>query len=102
MNEILAKKLYVFVIIYLDDILIHTDQADYVDTVWWVMNPLREYSLYNKLKKYCFHQGEIQCLNYEVFLQNIYIENKRIEIVRDLPKLQPIRDIRVFMGFVTF
>lgn len=33
-NKILAKKLDVFVIVYLDDILIYTNKTDHVDSVW--------------------------------------------------------------------
>lgn len=33
-NKILAKKLDVFVIIYLNDILIYTNKANHVDFIW--------------------------------------------------------------------
>lgn len=33
-NKILAKKLDVFIIIYLDDILIYTNNVDHIDSVW--------------------------------------------------------------------
>lgn len=39
-NKILVEKLDVFVIIYLDDILIYIDEADHVDSDWWVFNKL--------------------------------------------------------------
>ena len=37
-NKILAKKLDIFIIVYLDNILIYTNNAiqAYIDTVWWV------------------------------------------------------------------
>ena len=39
-NKILAEKLDVFMIMYLDDILIYTESEDeeYVQAVWWVLD----------------------------------------------------------------
>lgn len=41
-NKILAEKLDVFVIVYLDDILIYTEDSGqgYVEAVWWVLDQL--------------------------------------------------------------
>lgn len=75
-NKILAKKLNVFVIVYLDDILIDIDEVDYVNIVWWIFNQLRKYLLYANLKKYSFHQEKLWFVGYMVFLQGICIENK--------------------------
>ena len=49
----LAKKLDIFVIIYLDDFLIYTDDDGdgYIAAVWWVLEQLRKFSLYANLKK---------------------------------------------------
>ena len=39
-NKILAEKLDVFVIVYLDDIFIYTkdESKGHVQTVWWILN----------------------------------------------------------------
>ena len=60
-NKILAEKLDVFVIVYLDDILIYTKDKskDHVQAVRWVVDQLRKFSLYANLKKYWFHQEEV-------------------------------------------
>ncbi len=41
-NKILAKKLDIFVVVYLDDILIYTKDRGqpHVDAVLWVLKPL--------------------------------------------------------------
>ena len=56
-NKILAEKLDVFVIVYLDDILIYTEDPGqpHVDAVRWVLDQLRKYSLFANLKKCRFH-----------------------------------------------
>ncbi len=44
-NKILAKKLDIFVIVYLDDILIYTEDLGqpHVDAVRWVLEQLRKH-----------------------------------------------------------
>ena len=56
-NKILAEKLDIFVIVYLDDILIYTnDDGDgHVADVRWVLEQLRKFSLFANLKKCRFH-----------------------------------------------
>ena len=52
-NKILAEKLDIFVIVYLDDILIYTkdDRDGHVAAVRWVLKQLKKFSLYANLKK---------------------------------------------------
>ena len=52
-NKILAKKIDVFVIVYLEDILIYikNEGQSHVNTVQWVFEELRKYRLFANLKK---------------------------------------------------
>ena len=56
-NKILAKKLYIFVIVYMDNILIYTKNLSqpHVEAVHWVLDQLRKYLLFTNLKKCHFH-----------------------------------------------
>ena len=56
-NKILAEKLDIFVIVYLDDIPVYTkDDGDgHVVAVQWVLEQLKKFSLYANLKKCQFH-----------------------------------------------
>ena len=60
-NKIFTEKLDIFVIIYLDDILIYTkDDGDgQVLAVRWVLEQLRKFLLYANLKKCWFHQDKV-------------------------------------------
>ena len=86
-NKILAKKLDVFVIVYLDDILIYNENKGegHVKAVQWVLDLLRKNGLFANLKKYWFHQDEIRFFGYVVSAQGVQIEDRRIEVVRNLP-----------------
>ena len=87
-NKILAKKLNIFIIIYLDNILIYTEDPsqEYVETVWWVLDILRKNGLFANLKKCWFYKDEMWFLKYVVSSQNIWIEDKRIEKVKNWPE----------------
>ena len=67
-NKILAKKLDIFVIIYLDDIFIYTKDPGqgHIEVVRWVLDVLRRYRLFANLKKCQFCKDEVCFLNYIV------------------------------------
>lgn len=52
-NKILAEKLNIFVVVYLDNFLMNTKNSrqSYVEAVYWVLDQLRKYGLYANLKK---------------------------------------------------
>ena len=56
-NKILAEKLDVFVIVYLDDILIYIKDPGqpHVEVVRSILDQLRKYSFFANLKKCRFH-----------------------------------------------
>ena len=103
-NKIFAEKLDIFVIVYLDNILIYrVDDGDkHVLVVQWVLEQLREFSLFAKLKKCQFHQEKVRVLGYVVFSKGIRIEDKRIEAVKQWLEPQSVRDIQMFLGFANF
>ena len=103
-NKILAEKLDIFVIVYLDDILIYTeDQGQgHVEAVRWVLDLLRKNGLFANLKKCRFHKDEVRFLGYVVSSQGIRMEDERIEVVRNWPEPKSMRDIQVFIGFANF
>ena len=83
-NKILTEKLDIFIIVYLDNILIYIeDDGDgHVVAVRWVLEQLRKFLLYANLKKCRFHQNKVRFLGYVVSSKGIRIENKRIEAVK--------------------
>ena len=67
-NKILAEKLDIFVIVYLDDIFIYIEDPGqgYVEAVRWVLDLLRKNGLFANLKKCQFYKKEMQFLVYIV------------------------------------
>ena len=103
-NKILAKKLNVFVIVYLYDILIYTkdESLSQVEAMRWVLDLLSKNGLFANLKKCRFHQNEVCFLRYVVSAQGVQMDDKRIKVVRKWPEPKSMRDIQVFLGFANF
>lgn len=60
-HKILDKKLDIFVIVYLDYILIYTEDLSQPDkeTIYWVLNQLKKYDLFTKRTKWQSHQDKV-------------------------------------------
>ena len=103
-HKIMAEKLDIFVVVYLDDILIYTKDPGqpHVEAVRWVLDQLRKHSLFANLKKCRFHQDEVRFLGYVVSSKGISMEAERIEVVKDWPEPKSVRNIQVFLGFANF
>ena len=77
-NKILAEKLDIFIIMYLDNIFIYIndDGNSHVITIQWVLEQLKILLLAN-LKKCQFHWDKVRFLGYVVSSKSIHIENKK-------------------------
>ena len=103
-HKILAEKLDVFVIVYLDYILIYTKDASraHVNVVRWLLNKLRKHGFFANLKKCHFHKNKVWFLGYVISAQGIKIKDEKIEVVKNWLEPKLIRDIQVFFGFTNF
>ena len=86
--KILAEKLNVSVIVYLDNILISIEETcqPHVEVLSWVFDKLQKHGLFANLKKYSFYQDKVQFFDYIVSAQEIWIEEERIEVVKAWPE----------------
>ena len=103
-NKILAEKLDIFVIVYLDDILIYTKDLGQlnVNAIRWVLEQLRKHGLFANLKKCRFYQNEVRFLGFVISAQRISMGEERIEAIKSWPEPKLIRDIQMFLGFANF
>ena len=103
-NKILVEKLDIFIIIYLDNILIYTKYLSQpqVEAMHWVLDQLRKYSIFDNLKKCHFHLDEICFLKYVVSSKEINMKVEQIEVVKKWPEVKSVWDIQVFLGFANF
>ena len=103
-NKILAEKLDIFVVVYLNDILIYTKNLGqpHIEAVCWVLNQLWKHFFFVNLKKCRFHQDEVCFLGYVVLSKKISMEAEKIKVVKDWPEHKSVHDIQVFLGFANF
>ena len=103
-NKIWTKKLDIFVIVYLDDIFIYTEDQGrgHMEAVWWVLDFLRKNGLFANLKKCWFYKDEVQFVGYVVSSHDIRMEDERIKVVRNWPEPKSSQDIQVFISFADF
>lgn len=68
-NKILTKKLDIFVIVYLNNILIYIKNLGQtnVNTIQWVLEFLRKNSLFINHKKCCFPLNKVRFLEFVIF-----------------------------------
>ena len=99
-----GQKLDVFIIVYLDNILIYTEDESqgHIEAVQWVLDFLRKSGLFANLKKCQFYQNKVCFLGYIVSAQEVQIEDEKIEAVRNWPEPKSVKDIQVFLGFANF
>lgn len=68
MNEVFWEYLHVFVLVYIDDILVYSrNEARHRQHVTEVLKKLYEHQLYLKAEKCTFHLSSIQFLGYHQF-----------------------------------
>ena len=103
-NKILAEKLNIFVIVYLDNILIYIKDLgkDHIKAIQYVLEVLRKYGLYINLKKCRFHQDGFWLLGFVIFTNGIRMKEQRIDAVKKWPESESVWDIQLFIGFANF
>ena len=94
-SKVVAKKLNIFVIAYLDNILIYTkDPAQaHLDAVWWILKKLRKHSPFVNFKKCQFYKNKVYFLKYIVSGKRVQMEDERIKEVKNWPEPKSMRDI---------
>ena len=105
MNEIFQEELREgWVSIYMDDILIHTDnnRPNHRKCVHRILDKLRKHDLYLKPEKCLFEQEEMEFLGVVLKNGTIQMDPTKIKGVADWPKPNNVRDVRAFLGFTGF
>ena len=93
----------VSVVIYLDDILIYSDNMDdHKKHVKEVLRRLRENQLYTSPTKYVFHQDRIKFLGFVLEADGLRIDKSKIQTIQEWPTLCWVKDIQSFLGFTNF
>ena len=103
LNTIFADLLDIFVIIYLDDILIFSvDKRSHIKHVSEVLWQLWEHGLYTNNKKCEFHSDTVEYLRHIIGPRGICMDEEKVKVIQDWPEPQKVKDVQSFLGFANF
>jgi len=103
MNDIFADLLDVNVVVYLDDILIYSeDPSQHADQVREVLRRLRENDLFCKPEKCEFHATRIEFLGFVVSPEGVFMDQKKVDAITSWPEPRNVKQVQSFLGFANF
>ena len=81
-NKVLYKYLNIFIVTFLDNILIYSKtKTEYKQYIKKVLTKLAKMLLIIKLEKYKFYKEEVEFLEFRVRRNNIVIDLGKLEVV---------------------
>ena len=103
MNRIFYDCIDVFMVVYMDDLLIFSkDEKSHIEHLKVVLSRLEDNELYVSPKKCEFMKSEISFLGMNVGKGGIRVDEKKTEILKNWPKPTSLTDVRSFMGLLQF
>ena len=103
MNEIFADLLDLYVVVYLDDILIFSsDPSQHSQHVREVLKRLKKHGLYCKAPKCEFSTESTEFLGYVCTPEGLKMDESKVQTIRDWLRPRNVRDIQSFLGFANF
>ena len=102
-NDIFRDILDIFVVVYLDDILIFSkDEASHQQHVEEVLNRLQKHQLFINPKKCTWHQPEVDFLGFIISEKGIRMEESKVKVIHDWEAPKNVHDVQTFLGFANF
>ncbi|GAA6018098.1 hypothetical protein JCM10207_006080 [Rhodosporidiobolus poonsookiae] len=102
-NDTFRPFLDVFVVVYLDDILVYSRNAEEHDRhVKLVLDKMREAKLFAKIEKCSFGASSCEYLGFIVDQDGVRMDPSKIEAVRSWPVPSTLREVQSFLGFANF
>jgi hypothetical protein len=103
MNQVLNPFIDKFVVVYLDDILIYSqDLEQHKQHVRAVLEQLRKHKLYAKESKCELFKREVTFLGFIVGAEGLKVDPAKVKAVLDWPVPTSVTEVRSFLGFVGF
>jgi hypothetical protein len=103
MNDIFDDLLDVCVIVYLDDILIYSDDmSQHKKHIKEVLRRLQKHGLYANAGKCEFHRNSVEYLRYILTSNGLRMAKDKVQTILNWPELWKVKDIQSFLGFANF
>ena len=103
MNRVFRPYLDMFVIVFIDDILVYSRSEDeHSDHLRTVLQTLRDHKLFAKFSKCEFWLRSVAFLGHIISFEGIRVDPQKTEAVRNWPRPISPTDIRSFLGLAGY
>ena len=102
-NSVFTDMLDVCMVVYLDNILIYSDNMeDHVKHVWEVLRHLHQHKFFTKPEKCEFHSDLVEYLRYFLSPDGLTMSQDKVTAICDWPEPHKVKDIQSFLSFANF
>ena len=103
MNHTFRDFLDEFVLVFLDDIIIYSKNAnDHLLHVRQVLQRLKDHKLYAKLSKCTFFQTEVEFLGHRLGAEGLKVMPEKVTSVASWPTPTSVKEVRSFLGLAGY
>jgi len=103
MNEVFGDLLDIFVVVYLNDILIYLDNLeDHRGYVKEVLRHLQLHKLFASLAKCVFHKKSVEFLGFVLGPQRLLMNKQKVQTIRDWLTPRWLKEVQSFLEFSNF
>ena len=102
-NNVLREFLDIFLVVYLDDILIYSrSKKEHTEHVRKVLKKLKEHRLYIDPEKCFWNQESVEFLGYVITTKGVEMNNDKVKAVLEWPKPTSVQEVQAFLGFANY
>ncbi|MBW0571828.1 hypothetical protein O181_111543 [Austropuccinia psidii MF-1] len=102
-DDIFADFLDIFVVVYLDDIMVFSrSEEENVKHVTSVLQRLRENNLFAKASRFVFHASSVEYLGYVISSDGLKMDFSKVQQILNWPQPKSIKALQFFLGFANF
>jgi len=103
MNDIFHDMTDIFVIIYLDNILIFSKNLDeHKIHIQKVLERLQEHNLHAKPEKCKFHTTSVEYLGIIITPEGVCMDPRKVQAILQWPAPRKVKELQSFLGFANF
>lgn len=103
MNDVLSSYTDIFCVVYLDDILIFSEnEEDHDKHIRLILDRLRHHNLYAKLSKCQFFRTELEFLGHIISANGISMSDDKVKAILECPAPRSVTEVRSFLGLTNY
>ncbi|MBW0568596.1 hypothetical protein O181_108311 [Austropuccinia psidii MF-1] len=102
-NDIFQDLLDVYVVVYLNDIMVFSkSEEEHVTHVSTVVSRLRANNLFAKASKCLFHVSSVEYLGYVFSSEGLKMDQEKVQQILNWPPPRKLKALQSFSGFASF